>query len=252
MDTEKLAETFVRLADTLVDDYDVHDVLHTLTLRCAELLDAAAVGLMLTDAQGELQLTVASSETARLLEVFQNQRDEGPCLDCYHTGEPVHTQRLGKDDARWPRFAPMALEAGFTSVMALPMRLRGQVIGALNLFGDANGTPIGADQVPIAQALADVATIAILQDRLARDRTVLTEQLQTALNSRVSIEQAKGAVAHQFDVDTNTAFEMLREYARSHSQRLVEVAQQVVDAGGTGAKWLTPGQATTGTTDEFR
>jgi GAF domain-containing protein len=245
MDTAKLAQTFVRLADTLVDEYDVHDVLHILTVRCAELLEAAAVGLMLSDdARGELQLTVASNETARLLEVFQIQSDEGPCLDCYHSGEPVHTQRLGQADSRWPRFAPMALEAGFTSVMALPMRLRGQVIGALNLFGDANGAPITAEQVPIAQSLADVATIAILQDRLARDRTLLTEQLQTALDSRVAIEQAKGALAHQFDVDTNTAFQMLREYARSHRQRLVEVAHQVVDAGGAGAEWLTPRKAT--------
>jgi GAF domain-containing protein len=238
MDTAKLAQTFVRLADTLVDDFDVLDLLHTLTHRCAQLLDVAAAGLLLADSEGRLRVTVASSENARLLEVFQLQSDEGPCLECYHSGEPVRAPRLDDVATRWPRFSAAAVEQGFTAVVALPLRLRGEVIGALNLFGDAGGTTITDEELPVAQALADVATIAILQDRLARDRSVLNEQLQIALNSRVSIEQAKGALASQLDIGTDEAFVLLRHRARSTRRRLVEVAQEVVREG-VGAEWAT-------------
>jgi GAF domain-containing protein len=231
MDIEKLASTFVSLADTLVDDFDVLDLLHVLTTQCAELLDAAAVGLMLADSEGELRVTVASSETARLLDLFQIQNDEGPCLECYRSGEPVAIQRLATAQERWPQFAPIAKEQGFTAVLALPLRLRGDTIGALNIFGDSDGSALSEDQVPIAQALADAATIAILQDRLARDRNVLTEQLQFALDSRVVLEQAKGALSNELDVDTAEAFQMLRDRARSTRRRLVDVAEEVVRAG---------------------
>jgi GAF domain-containing protein len=239
MNTEKLAETFVSLADTLVDDFDVHDLLHVLTSRCAELLDAAAAGLMLADSDGQLRITVASSENARLLDVFQIQSDEGPCLDCYRSGEPVRAQRLGDAGTRWPRFAAAAVEQGFTAVVALPLRLRGEVIGALNLFGDAGRAAITEQEIPIAQAMADVATIAILQDRLARDRSLLTDQLQIALNSRIAIEQAKGALSNRLDIGTDEAFAMLRDRARSSRRRLVEVAEEVMREGA-GAEWTGP------------
>jgi GAF domain-containing protein len=236
MDTAKLAQTFVSLADTLVDDFDVLDVLHVLTTRCAELLDAAAVGLMLADSDGQLRVTVASSENARLLDVFQIQSDEGPCLECYRSGQAVTAGRLGDAEGRWPRFTAAAAEQGFTTVVALPLRLRGEVIGALNLFGDSNGTAISQEEIPIAQALADVATIAILQDRLARDRSMLTDQLQIALNSRIAIEQAKGALSGRLAIGTDEAFVLLRDRARSTRRRLVEVAEEVVREG-VGAGW---------------
>jgi GAF domain-containing protein len=234
MDIEKLASTFVSLADTLVDDFDVLDLLHVLTTQCAELLDAAAVGLMLADSQGELRVTVASSETARLLDLFQIQNDEGPCLECYRSGEPVAVERLVTAKEHWPRFAPMASEQGFTAVLALPLRLRGDTIGALNIFGDSGGSALSEDKVPIAQALADAATIAILQERLARDRNLLTEQLQFALDSRVVLEQAKGALSNELDVGPAEAFEMLRARARSTRRRLVDVAREVVRGGAKG------------------
>jgi GAF domain-containing protein len=236
VETERLAQTFVRLADTLVDDFDVLEVLHTLTTQCAELLDAAAVGLLLADSEGTLHVTVASTESARLLDLFQLQNDEGPCLECYHEGETVGTTRLDAADSRWPRFAAAAVAEGYTTVLALPLRLRGEVIGALNVFGDARGAPISHLEIPIAQALADVATIAILTDRLARDRNLLTEQLQMALNSRVAIEQAKGAVANQLNIGPDQAFVLLRDRARSTRRRLVEVAEDVV-RGGANAAW---------------
>lgn len=236
METEKLAQAFVRLADTLVDDFDVLDVLHTLTTQCAELLDAAAVGLLLADSEGTLRVTVASTESARLLDLFQLQNDEGPCLECYHGGEPVGTARLDAAESRWPRFAAAAVAEGYTTVLALPLRLRGEVIGALNVFGDARDVPLSADEIPVAQALADVATIAILTDRLARDRNLLNEQLQVALNSRVAIEQAKGALANQLGIGTDQAFVLVRDRARSTRRRLVEVAEEVV-RGGADASW---------------
>jgi GAF domain-containing protein len=236
VEIDRLAQTFVSLADTLVDDFDVLDLLHTLTTQCAELLDAAAVGLLLADSEGRLQVTVASSESARLLDLFQLQNDEGPCLDCYRGGEPVGTAQLDTAASRWPRFASAAVAEGYTAVLALPLRLRGEVIGALNVFGDARGAPVSEAEIPVAQALADVATIAILQDRLARDRDVLTEQLQNALNSRVAIEQAKGALANELGVGVDQAFILLRDRARATRRRLLEVAEGVV-RGGVDAEW---------------
>jgi GAF domain-containing protein len=231
MDTEKLAQTFVSLADTLVDDFDVLDLLHVLTTQCAELLDADAVGLMLADSEGELRITMASTESARLLDLLQLQNSEGPCFECSRSGEPVGAERLADVEERWPEFAPAAQNAGFTTVMALPLRLRGQTIGALNLFGGSNGAPISDAAIPVAQALADVATIAILQDRLARDRTMLTDQLQTALNSRVAIEQAKGALNSRLGIGTDEAFDRLRQRARSTGRRIVDLATEVVTKG---------------------
>jgi len=236
MDTAKLAQTFVTLADTLVDDFDVLDLLHTLATRCAALLDVAAVGLLLADSEGQLRVTVASSEDARLLDLFQIQNEEGPCLECYRTGERVRAFDLEDEETRWPRFSTVAVGQGYGSVVALPLRLRGQVIGAMNLFGDSGSTTITEEDIPVAQALADVATIAILQDRLAQDRNVLTEQLQVALNSRVAIEQAKGALANKLEIGTDEAFALLRGRARSTRRRLVEVAHDVVRVG-IGADW---------------
>jgi GAF domain-containing protein len=228
VDTEKLAGTFVDLADTLVDDFDVLDLLYVLVTRCEDLWGLAAAGLLLSDDQKQLRVTVASNESARLLEIFQIQNDEGPCLECYHSGRPVSANSLDSAGDRWPRFARAALDAGFVAVLALPMRLRGEVIGAVNLFSDSRRPPISETDIPIAQALADVATIAILQDRLVRSRETLAEQLQGALNSRIAIEQAKGVLATRLGIDPEQAFELLRERARSSRQRLAEVAAQVV------------------------
>jgi GAF domain-containing protein len=234
VDAGKLAEAFVEIADTLVDDFDVHDLLHVLSRRCVDLLGVAEAGLLLADERGLLRVAVASSERARLMDLFQIQNDEGPCLDCYRSGEAVVGERLTDTDPRWPRFAGAAVAEGFGSVLALPLRLRGQVIGALNLFADAERPPIAESTVPIAQSMADVATIVILQDRLARNRELLAEQLQIALNSRVMIEQAKGVIAARHDVGMEEAFERLRTQARRSRRRLVDVAEEMVRGSDTG------------------
>jgi GAF domain-containing protein len=227
MDGQLLSETFVELTDTLVADFDVIDFLHVLTGRSAALLDVSAVGLLLADQRGELRVVAASSEAARLLELFQLQNDQGPCLDCFRSGQPVTATDLGTDQ-RWPRFAAAATQAGFGAVQALPMRLREQVIGALNLFRAAPGVFDLAD-VRVGQALADVATIGLLHERNMRRSDTLNEQLQTALNSRVVIEQAKGKLAERLGLDMDQAFSVLRDYARSRNRRLSDLARAMVD-----------------------
>jgi GAF domain-containing protein len=227
MDGQLLSETFVELTDTMVADFDIIDFLHVLTSRSAELLNVSAAGLLLADPRGELRVLAASSEAARLLELFQLQSDQGPCLDCFRSGHPVTATDLGADQ-RWPRFAAAAGQAGFSAVQALPMRLRDQVIGALNLFRAAPGT-FDADSVRVGQALADVATIGLLHERSMRRSDTLNEQLQTALNSRVIIEQAKGKLAERLGIDVNEAFTLLRDQARNRNERLSDLARGFVD-----------------------
>jgi transcriptional regulator with GAF, ATPase, and Fis domain len=232
-----LAKAFVELADTLVADFDVVDFLHVLTNRCVELLDVQAAGLMLADQGGQLRVMACSPERARLLELFELETDEGPCLDCYRTGQPTVDTRLGEPDPRWPRLGRQARAAGFQSVHALPMRLREDIIGVLNLFS-SSPRPIPENDARIGQALADVATIGLLQQRAIQHRQVLAEQLQGALNSRVLIEQAKGVLTERLHIDMDEAFETLRSYARRHNRRLTDLAQDVID-GAVDAAQLT-------------
>jgi transcriptional regulator with GAF, ATPase, and Fis domain len=231
MDDERLIETFVELADTLVDDFDVIDFLHLLVDRSVELLEVDAAGLLLADQHGRLQLIATSNEQARLLELVQVRNDEGPCLDAFRAGTRVSHPDLTTAGSRWGRFATAAVDAGFAAVDALPMRLRSDVIGALNLFRSRPGelTDMG---LRTAQALVDVATIGLLQARLIRHQEVLTEQLQTALDSRVVIEQAKGRVAERLGVDMDGAFAALRGYARGHNLKLSDVSRAII-AGRT-------------------
>jgi GAF domain-containing protein len=227
MDGQLLSETFVELTDTMVADFDVIDFLHVLTTRSVDLLDVSAAGLLLADPRGELRVVAASSEAARVLELFQLQSDQGPCLDCFRSGRPVTSTALSTDQ-RWPEFAAAAGEAGFAAVQALPMRLRDQVIGALNLFRITPGT-FDPASVRVGQALADVATIGLLHERSMRRSDTLNEQLQTALNSRVVIEQAKGKLAERLGIDTDQAFTLLRDQARNRNQRLSDLARSFVN-----------------------
>ncbi len=232
MDGQLLSETFVELTDTMVADFDVIDFLHMLTDRSVRLLDVAAAGLLLADPRGELRVIAASSEAARLLELFQLQSDQGPCLDCYRAGQPVAAPDMTVAAERWPRFAAAAQEAGFAAVQALPMRLRDQVIGALNFFAVTPGAFDPGD-VRIGQALADVATIGLLHERSMRESNTLNEQMQTALNSRVVIEQAKGKLAERLGLDMDEAFKILRNQARRRNLRLAALAQSFVDGSET-------------------
>jgi GAF domain-containing protein/ANTAR domain-containing protein len=228
MDTELLSGTFVELADTMVADFDIIDFLYLLTERSVQLLSASAAGVVLAAPDGELHVAAASSELAELVELFQIQKDQGPCLDCFRTGRPVAAADLSGPGQPWPQFAAAATGAGFRTVQAVPMRLRDEVIGALNLFGDGPD-PFSPEDVRIGQALADVATIGLLQERTARRREIAAEQLQGALNSRVIIEQAKGKLAERLSLDMDASFKLLRDYARTSNQRLTDVARRFVE-----------------------
>lgn len=223
-----LSQTFVELADTLVTGFDVVDFVHVLIDRCVDVLGASAAGLMLVDNRAGLQVMASSDDRAHLLELFQLQSHEGPCLDCHRSGRPIVAEDLEVEDRRWPTFAPEARAAGFRSVNAIPMRLREDVIGALNLFSTDAGGLLEAD-TRAAQAMADVATIGILHQRAAVDTRVTMEQLQTALNSRVIIEQAKGLLAERVKVDLDQAFRLLRGHARAGNRRLTDVAADLLE-----------------------
>lgn len=224
---QALADTFVMLADTMVADYDVVELLDHLVAACVDVLGATAAGLLLDDQKGNLAVVASTSHQAQLLEVFVLQSDEGPCLDCVRTGAPVTSAKLDDDLARWPQFVPAAVAAGFRAVTAVPMRLRDQTIGALSMFSH-DPQIVSADDQRVAQALADVATIGILQQRAVHRSNALAEQLQHALHSRVAIEQAKGLLAERNNVDLDAAFDMLRRYARNHNLKLTDVALTVV------------------------
>jgi len=223
----QVLDAVVTLVDSLLDDFDVVDLLTDLTERCAALLDVSAAGLLLVDPLEQLRLLAATSEQARELELFQLQADQGPCLDCFRTGRPVSVPDLAATE-RWPRFTVAAHEAGFVSVHAIPMRLRDEIIGALNLFHTTPGS-LDPARLRVGQALADVATIGLLQQRAIARRDILTAQLQTALNSRILIEQAKGIIAERVHCDLATAFSLLRRQARSSQRRLSDLAQAIVD-----------------------
>jgi GAF domain-containing protein len=225
---QRLASVFVELADTLVAGFDVIDFLHTLTERSVELLQADAAGLILVDPQGKLHVLASTTDQARVLELFELQNSEGPCLDCFTTGQPVVNIDLAEVEARWPRFQAATTAAGFRSVHALPLRLRGQVIGAMNLFC-RDRSNLSKDDIAVGQALSDVATIGLLQERTVRHGEIVAEQLQGALNSRILIEQAKGVLAERSGAGVDEAFAVLRAYARRNGRHLSAVAAAVID-----------------------
>ena len=223
-----LAATFVELADTLVADFDVIDFLHTLATRSVELLNADAAGIMLADHDGGLHVMASSTEEARLLELYELQNNEGPCLDCFRSGRPVVSADLPATRSSWPAFTDELQRAGFHSVQALPMRLRDETIGALNLFRTEPGR-LSETDLEIAQAMADVATVGLIQERSIAASEVLATQLQAALTSRVQIEQAKGVLAQRTGLPMGQAFQLMRDYARGSGRRLREVAAHIID-----------------------
>jgi len=222
-----VSQTFLQLTDTLVADFDIIDLLTMLADRCVELVEADAAGILLADPDGNLRVMAASSERARLLELFQLQNEEGPCVEAFRSGQAVTETDLRVTRQAWPRFTPYAVGAGFTCVYAFPMRLRSTIIGALNLFRSGPG-PMPEADVQLAQALADVASVAILHDQATRELQVQAGQLQHALDSRTIIEQAKGVLCERAQIDMSTAFDTIRTHARHHNLQLTAVAAQIV------------------------
>jgi GAF domain-containing protein len=224
---QDIIASFTALTDRVVGDFDVLDLTAELTQDCARLLDVAAAGLLLGDAGGVLHLLAATSEEARSLELFMLQRDEGPCLDCFSTGEPVSVADLSASSRRWPRFTAAAAEQGFASVHAIPMRFRGDTLGALGLFGATPGV-LGDDDIALAQGLAHVASIAIVQSTSRPDRDDIVPALHAAIISRAVVETAKGVLAHIHGITMHDAFTTIRTTARQQNRHLADIARQIV------------------------
>ncbi|RXZ72576.1 GAF and ANTAR domain-containing protein [Agromyces albus] len=225
---ERLVDMFATLADTLIDDYDVVDLLQTLVDTCVSTFEVAAAGLLLSDDGGDLEVLVSTSEESRLVETMQLSAEAGPCIESFRTGTVISVTDLDQGPPDWKPFRTAAREHGFTAVHAIPLRLRETTIGALNLF-QQQGDSLGDRDLRAARALADVATIGILHERTLRASDVAREQLQNALNSRVTIEQAKGILAYTHGVSMEEAFSLLRNHARSNQLPLALVARQLVD-----------------------
>jgi hypothetical protein len=222
----RVLDAVVSLVDSLLDDFDVVDLLTELTERCAQILDVESAGLLLADPFKQLRVLAATSEETRELELFQLQADEGPCVDCYSSGQPVSVADIQAEADRWPRFVPAALDAGFASVHAVPMRAAGIVMGALNLFGTRPVALNDADLL-VGQTLAHVATVAILQEHPPTPATVMP-QLRSALTGRTLVEQAKGFLREILDVSVEDAFTLLRSYARANGEHLTDVARRLM------------------------
>jgi GAF domain-containing protein len=222
----RVLHAVVSLVDSLLDDFDVVDLLTGLTQRCAELLDIEAAGILLADPLHRLRLLAATSEQAHELELFQLQADQGPCMDCYATGQAVSVADLKAATQRWPRFVPAAIDAGFASVHAVPMRAAGKVLGALNLFGSLPGELTEADLL-VGQTLTHIACVAILQEHAPTPASVVP-QLRSALTNRVIVEQAKGFVREMLGVSVEEAFDLLRAYARDSGEHLTDIARRLM------------------------
>ncbi|MET0147127.1 MAG: GAF and ANTAR domain-containing protein [Ilumatobacteraceae bacterium] len=228
---ERTADTFVEIVDTLVRDFDVIEVLTVLTSRCVELLDAAAAGILLADDAGNLRVVGASTEQIHLLELFQVQNEEGPCLDCFRTGKPVISSDL-RSISPWPTFAAECIAAGFLSVCAVPLRLKGATLGCLNLFMRQAAALSDAD-VALAQALADVASITMVQEQAARQVATQHAHLRRTLNGRIAIEQAKGMIAESAGLGMDAAFARLRHHAEARHEGPTAIAEALVSGAIT-------------------
>jgi transcriptional regulator with GAF, ATPase, and Fis domain len=227
---DDIVDAFVDLADTLADDYDVIDFLHVLVARCTDLIDVDDAGVMLADPTGKLHAVAASTEKVRLLELFEVQNHDGPCLDAFRTGEPVHARDLAQRQHEWPTFADEALRNGFRSAYSVPMQLRDETIGAINLLS-SEVKDLGDNDNKLASALARIATIGLLQERRATVAATEAIGLQRALDGRIRIEQAKGVIAERHGTSIDDAFEMIRRYARHHQLGITVVADQIVNHG---------------------
>ena len=226
----RVLDAVVSLVDSLLDDFDIVELLTELTERCADLLDVAAAGFLLADPLGQLRLLAATSNQTHELELFQLQADEGPCVECYATGRPVSVPDLRTATTRWPRFAPAARDAGVASVHALPMRAAGLVLGSLGLFGSRPGELSESDLL-LGQTLAHVACVAILQELPPTPAKVIP-QLRAALTHRIVVEQAKGFLREHFDISVEEAFSLLRRYARAHGDHLTDVSRRLMSDPG--------------------
>jgi transcriptional regulator with GAF, ATPase, and Fis domain len=241
---EQLAHVFLELADTLAAEFDLISFLHVLTDHVVRMAKATAAGVIMLDGQGRLMDVTASTHPAHRLEKAQIEYDEGPCRDCCRTRALVGPVELAGTEATtsWSRFAQAARDVGFAVAAAVPLRLREETIGALNLFHTRRGA-LHPASLRLAQALADAATIGILHRRLSHDQAERIAQLQTALDSRIIIEQAKGALGARLGIPPDVAFLRIRAHARAHRIALTFLCRSVVDNQVDAEAFATPPDA---------
>lgn len=222
-----IIDTFVALSDTLVEDYDVVDLMQTLVEHSATLFDAVSAGLVLVNPSGTLDVIASTDEDTRLIELMQLQSGQGPCIRCIQTGQPVIVPDAWALTNQWADFRRTSIELNLRAAHCVPMRLRGTTIGSLNLFRAQPGH-LDTDDITVIQAFADVATIAVLQQRALEESSIIQQQLQHALDSRIIIEQAKGIIAYTHNTDIDHAFQILRDHARATSTPITDVARRIL------------------------
>ena len=223
----RTSETFADLAEVLVSDYDLADLLHRLADSCVAVCDAAGAGIVVADQYGQLCDMAYSSEDIRRLERFQLLNDEGPCVECYRTGRLVEEPELASM-RRWPRFSAEAASIGIESARALPLRLHGRTVGALNLFHSEPGhSPVSV--LRAAQALADLAVVGIvLSNSGSSMHSTAESKIRTALQERSDVERAKGFLAENGGLPMDDAFERMRAYAEGRGLGLTSVARDLI------------------------
>ncbi|WP_320780186.1 ANTAR domain-containing protein [Streptomyces sp. CRN 30] len=231
---QHIARTFVELADTLVEDFDVIDFLQQMTVRCRELLDITDAAVFLAHPPPHLHSPAPCDPSPALQEVLNTACRQGPALDAHRARRPVTWSDPAEADARWPEFTARLRQAGYVRATAVPMRLREDNLGSLLLLR-AGDRPLNADDLALAQALADAATIGLLQARTIHEQHAVNEQLHAALQNRIVIEQAKGLLAARSNISLNHAFDALRRHARHHQILLSKVARDVIDTEFTPA-----------------
>lgn len=223
-DAAELAATLIEITKAVTQGAETIEIFTGLAEKCVSLLPVSAAGILLRDVSGTLQVIGASSPSAHLLDLFQVQNEEGPCLECTRGGNPVSDTSLSAH-GRWPRFAELTREQGFTAVYALPLRSRDVTVGALNLFARDH---LSRGRLVVAQALADAATVSLLQVDPHVDLQIVIRRIHLAVESRNTVEQAQGMIAQRFEIDTEEALIRLRDVSERTELTLVEVAASVI------------------------
>jgi hypothetical protein len=232
MTPRTVAQALADATSALTRDDDVTDVLARLIGDCAEVLSAEAIGVLVLNAQSDLELLSATSHRVAELELFQIQHDSGPCIDAIHSSAMVTATGATEMNRRWPAIGPVIAAAGYDALHAYPLRWHGHTLGAMNVFHGAPADAVDvapAERALLGQTFADIATIVIVQ---STDVTLqqVTDRVQQALQARTTIEQAKGVLAYQHNLEMSDAYELLRTMAAPGSTLTATAAAVIAEA----------------------
>ena len=218
------------LGAVLDPSLDVLDAMDRVIDACVRFTSATEAGVVLADADGSLNVIASSSERTSDAEEAQLGTDEGPCLDCYRSGTTIDVPDVSTHEAEWPTFARTMRERGLVGTFAEPIRLRAATIGSLCVFAD-HGRGHDDRDVVLLQLLADAASAALARQRGTGPLRTLDEQVEDAIEARVTVEQAKGALAHRRGVRIDEAFQLIRRAGQGAGRGIREVAEDIVRRG---------------------